>query len=134
MTTDVKRDPWCRHRTAFDRKKFPVCKAGVDYHQYDGPFDMMPCLGSSPQAIARCPQFSGWTAEENAARELEYQQAWARITLAIKAIREAAQGDRGCVGRTACPSCNGHLHYSIARVNGHIHARCDTPNCVSFIQ
>lgn len=34
-----------------------------------------------------------------------------------------------------CPICiTGTLAYSVSGYNGHIHARCSTPNCVAFIQ
>lgn len=134
MSFEVKRDNWCRHRTAFDRDKFPVCKVGVDYHQFDGPFNTKPCLGESAEAKARCSQYSGWTAEEIAEREREVEASMNRIRAAITAIREAVGGKRGLGGSIPCPTCSKPLHYSIARLNGHIHARCETPQCVSFME
>lgn len=137
------RDTWCRHRTAFDDKKHPVCQVGVNYHQFRQPsphspgvmaYIDMPCLGEKPEDCARCPKYSGWTQEEIDQRELDIEASIARIGQAIAAIREAAAGKRGVAGEIPCPTCTKPLRYSIASYNGHIHARCETAQCVSFMQ
>lgn len=54
---------------------------------------------------------------------------------ALAAIQEHAAGQRGIANVIPCPACGtGQLHYSVARSNGHIHARCSTPGCVTFMQ
>lgn len=139
---EVSRDPWCKHRTAFDDKKFPVCKAGVNYHEFKvageyGKYygDQMPCLGRSvTDAKTRCQKFENWTREEIDARRRKVEATMDRIRKAMAAIMEAADGKRGVGGQVTCPNCSKPLHYSIARVNGHIHAKCETPHCVSFMQ
>jgi hypothetical protein len=128
-------ETWCRHRTSFD-KAIKVCKAGVNFHTFEAPgeFRLMPCLGETPEAIARCAQYSARTPEELAEREREAAASMERICAAIIAIREATNGNRGLSGNIPCPTCSKPLHYSVARVNGHIHAKCETPQCVSFLQ
>lgn len=38
-------------------------------------------------------------------------------------------------GKMLCPICNkGELYYSRASYNGHVHARCSTENCVSWME
>jgi len=38
-------------------------------------------------------------------------------------------------GEIECPICKtGKLFYSIASLNGHIHGKCNTPNCVNLMQ
>lgn len=142
------RDTWCKHRTAFDEKKFPVCKVGVNYHDfrtaspYNGQLaymgDTMPCLGENNEAKARCSQFCGWTAEEISAREARVKASIERIGKAIEAIRKVVGGEKasraGVSGQIPCPTCEKPLHYSVSGYNGHIHARCETPECVSFMQ
>jgi hypothetical protein len=57
-----------------------------------------------------------------------------RFVRAIEAIQAHAAGRRGIEGTISCPSCQASLHYGIAAYNGHVHARCETPGCVDFIQ
>ena len=33
-----------------------------------------------------------------------------------------------------CPECKGRLHLSQAAYNGHVHGKCETPNCVSWME
>lgn len=40
----------------------------------------------------------------------------------------------GGASETKCPSCAGIISYSVASVNGHIHASCSTQGCVRFMQ
>ncbi len=38
-------------------------------------------------------------------------------------------------GHIQCPVCTtGTLHYSVASLNGHMHATCDTKGCVSWLE
>lgn len=33
-----------------------------------------------------------------------------------------------------CPACKGRLHLSIAACNGHVWGRCETPDCVKWME
>lgn len=53
---------------------------------------------------------------------------------ARKAIIEHCQDRCRCSGVLSCPVCEkGNLHYSRAS-NGHVHARCETPGCVCWME
>jgi hypothetical protein len=42
---------------------------------------------------------------------------------------------RGGSGEFPCPACGtGTVHYSVASVNGHIHAGCTTEGCIRFME
>lgn len=134
------RNIWCRHRTAFN-KEIPTCKAGVDFHQFEivytsprkGP-SLMPCLGECPEAIARCPKFEGWTPEEIAAREADLHARFERIGAIRSAIVTAIKDTGARSGRIACPACKtGTVGYCQAS-NGHVHAKCSTPNCEAWME
>lgn len=133
-------DTWCVHRTPFDREKHPLCKAGIDYYQFRGAepalgwIDHMPCIGKTPEARARCEKYHGRTPEEIEAEEREWKAAFGRVTLGLKAIREATGRKRGVSGSIPCPTCSKPLHYSVAASNGHVHAQCETPDCTGFMQ
>lgn len=53
---------------------------------------------------------------------------------ALAAVVEAIDGKRGVSGTIPCPICGGTLRYSVAKVNGHIHGSCATPDCVRWMQ
>lgn len=138
MGRPAPRNSWCRHRTPFT-DEHPVCKVGVDYHAFPtpwyGPNGMMPCLGETPEARARCNQYSGYTAEEIAAAESELSARFARIGAIRKAIiaEHDASGSTG--GDMPCPACKtGIVSWSRARSNGHVHARCSTDGCASWME
>lgn len=142
MKSEVHRDDWCRHRTAFD-DAIKVCKAGVNYHQFQKSPDgtiipgygaLMPCLGQSAEAKARCPQYSGWTAEEIAAREADMEARLGRIGTIRKAIVAETKSTLSRSGVMPCPACGtGKVSWSMAS-NGHVHARCSTPQCASWME
>ncbi|MFZ1005317.1 MAG: hypothetical protein WAN65_00665 [Candidatus Sulfotelmatobacter sp.] len=144
------RDKWCRHRTAFT-SDIKTCNAGVDFHQFDKlgstpneipsrRLSLMPCLGECPEAIAKCDKYSGYTPEEIAAHEADLRERITRIgtirTAIIQAciIRGAIGDKKSCAGQIPCPACKtGTVQYSRAS-NGHVHARCSTANCASWME
>jgi hypothetical protein len=53
----------------------------------------------------------------------------------IGKIKERHGKQRGVAGSLKCPVCNtGTVFYSVAPLNGHIWARCNTKGCVAFMQ
>ena len=129
-------DKWCKHRTPLSRE-VKECKVGVDFHQFEipGGWDMMPCLGQSPEAIARCPKYCGHTAEELAEQERDMEERWARMGTIRKAIVAHIDATNEWSGSIPCPACeSGTVRYSRAHYNKHIHASCSTPNCASWME
>lgn len=134
MTLEVKRDTWCRHRTPFT-KEFRTCKANIDFHQFDGPHADMPCLGENAAAKARCSSYSGWTAQEIADREECVEQSLKRFGVIRAAIIAEHERTGTNAGTIPCPACGtGTVSWSRARSNGHIYARCSTPDCASWME
>lgn len=84
--------------------------------------------------VGKCDLYEEPTAEEIAADEAWINEAMERTGRAHKAIREHANGRRGFATTMACPICSGTLHYSVSGYNGHIHAKCETENCVCFME
>jgi len=68
-------------------------------------------------------------------QEEQFKTGFARIQKVRDAIVQKTKGERGITGDMDCPACGtGRLRYSVARCNGHVHARCSTENCVSFME
>ena len=80
------------------------------------------------------------TQEESEAREAQIDAAIAKMTLAVPAAKEDAKKNgfrkgNGGAGSVPCPICQtGQLRYSVAGYNGHMHAACTTPNCMSWME
>lgn len=146
------RDGWCKHRTAYT-KDFKTCKVGVDFHQFQqrkplpvlgpnelfrrgSPLGCMPCSGepNHEEAAKVCPQFTAWTPEECAERKRDTEERFGRIGTIRGAILENINATGIFSGDIPCPSCkSGTVSYSQAS-NGHVHARCSTANCASWME
>lgn len=70
--------------------------------------------------------------------EKEYKSMFEKVLEARKAITDKHGGGKPkvqIVDEMGCPICgDGKLRYSISSVNGHIHGRCNAPNCVSWME
>lgn len=96
----------------------------------------MPCFrDSDPCGVCSCEHQKFPTPEEIAAHDEEVQALFSRTMVAREAIVKATDGKRGVAGEIACPVCeSGKLRYSVASLNGHIHAGCTTENCVAWME
>lgn len=131
----------CRHFNGIQNK---CCEAGVNYEALteDGKYKL-PCLKAIiglKRDPARCDKFATMTreeAEKDADSSLTQQ---AKTLLAMMAAHEDAKRKgfgKGKGGHDSfpCPTgCGGHLYYRVASVNGHMHAKCETSNCVSWME
>ena len=131
----------CRHFNGIQNK---TCEAGVNYDVLteDGKY-VLPCkknfiaINRDP---ALCESFQTRTPEEATAyadrrlalmnRTLDACEA-AHADAATKGLRKG----HGGVSSMPCPTkCGGILSYSVAGINGHMHARCETKDCVSWME
>jgi hypothetical protein len=130
----------CRHFNGIQNKK---CKAGVEYRPWDQQTnEAMPCIPRhiNGRATWKCELF------EIMSREEAEQEADERIVIMNRVIkvRHAAHEDakakgfgkgHGGTGHIPCPGCKGGtLHYSVASYNGHMHGRCTTLGCASWME
>jgi hypothetical protein len=131
---------WCIHFR--DQMRNETCEAGVAYDTFrtgGTPFKQQPCFldkgVSRPDALP-CEHLRRPTPEEIAAHE-----EWAdfrldklrRVMTAIQPWRKEHKG-QSFREMIECPECKGRLHLSIAAYNGHVHATCETPGCVSWVE
>jgi len=130
----------CRHFNGIQHK---VCKKGVAYEGHSADVGvMMPCI---PKHVNGRPTWSCEFFEIMSLADAE-KEADERIVIMERGIkaRHAAKDDvktkgygkgHGGVGSIPCPSCDGGtLRYSVASYNGHMHGKCTTPHCVSWIE
>lgn len=53
---------------------------------------------------------------------------------AIKQCREDSKRRHALAGTIKCPQCGENLRYTIAKCNSHLWGKCDTENCLSWMQ
>jgi hypothetical protein len=120
----------CKHFTGIQSK---VCKAGVCYA------DVMPlpCLQDYRRDdAATCEHYAEPTAEEIAEDEAFIEQRMEmhrKAASAIVAIKREHKG-QNWQGVVECPVCGGRLHVSHAACNGHVHGRCETADCLAWME
>lgn len=128
-------DHWCIHRTPFGSDHL-VCKVGIDFHPFLKPgdrMDNMPCLGtpSPDEAVKMCPRYVRLTDEELEADRIESKAQCMRMGIIRRAIIKSGKSS----GEIECPACKtGTVRFSVARCNGHVHARCSTDGCAEWME
>lgn len=143
----------CKHFGGINfTDKSKACKAGVRMldvivekpyryrYSEDSPVytsnHSMPCFtDSDPYRVCSCAKQDFPTPEEIKANKEESDMLMSRFFTARQAIVTATDGKRGVSGEIECPICKaGKLRYSVASLNGHIHAGCTTENCVAWME
>lgn len=131
----------CRHFTGIQNK---ACASGVVYDDLteDGKYSLpcKKCFAGGRRDPAICESFQTMTREEaEDCADKDLEQA-AKVMLAMRAAHDDAKLKRfgkgqGGADSLPCPTgCGGRLYYRVAGINGHMHARCETPNCVSWME
>ncbi len=143
----------CKH---FNGVQNTLCKRGVSYAQFR---PGTPCikfieksanggtyLEAGEVAVERkpwkyegkpCPLYEEPTSEEVQADRAAADAYFAKATTAIKVasawrVKPKPAQDRAEV--VECPVCKGRLHLSQAAYNGHVHGKCETADCVSWME
>ncbi len=135
---------WCIHyRGISDGKGGHVtsCEAGVEYDSWRGiGHAKQPCFlddkGQSKPDAAHCPHLRRPTPEEIAAHKKwsrDRLNVLGKVMVGIGPWRKKWKG-QSHAEIVECPACGGKLQLSIAAYNGHVHGRCATPNCVSWME
>jgi hypothetical protein len=145
----------CIHFNGVQNK---LCKRGVAYSNWDGP---KPCIqfmeksarggtylrpGEQPaerkpfpgaDKAKPCPFYEEPTDEQVQADRAEADAALKRTIAAIEVagkwrVKPKPASDRHEV--VECPVCKGRLHLSQSAYNGHVHGKCETEGCVSWME
>lgn len=128
----------CVHFNGVQNK---VCKAGVEYDSVGVRGCGVPCLRRVGKGAELDCDKRQWPTEQEVQDAVgSSRMASARMLAGLAAVSEDAKRrglgkGHGGRGDVACPVCEGGtIHYSVAGVNGHRHARCTTADCVCFME
>lgn len=96
----------------------------------------IPCFVEN--GVSTCSDYREPSLAEIDQFEAEINNEVSRSLKALKAVIEhltAINAPRGTRGNIPCPICGtGELHFSRARYNGHISAKCTAAKCVEWMQ
>lgn len=131
----------CAHFTGVQHE---VCRAGVRYDTAREPkTETTPyrfaCFQDEAQGLV-CEKARFPTRAEAEAEKLADDAVFARVSKAHRAAHDDAKAKRFGKGRGGadslpCPVCEtGRLYYRVASYNGHMHAKCETDGCVSWME
>lgn len=126
---------WCSHYQSPMEGR--VCKAGVCYDDLPidkekGFYESAPCFFKNGTEACLCDKVEYPSQEELQKTEDAIQATMKRFLIVIPLIDDAAKFASS--GEMACPCCDGTLHWSKAKYNGHRRARCTTDGCINFIE
>jgi hypothetical protein len=142
----LSRDPVLRKMNVcahFNGIQHDACDAGVSYSAVreagteSTPFRFA-CFRDESNGLT-CEKAHFPMREEAEAEKRADDAAFARHAQAHRAAHDDAKAKgygRGHGGNSSliCPLCQGTLRYSVAAYNGHMHARCETTGCVSWME
>jgi hypothetical protein len=123
------------------------CNAGVNYREFVGGPDpgwarRTPCI--KRHGVDGCNSYREPTAEEIKADEEAFEKSFAGMQKAIATIMEKTKANpdfepgmdvkkQGSGGEIDCPLCGGTLHYIVSAGNHHIHGKCETTGCLTWM-
>ena len=135
-------DGWCIHYRGTVHG-VESCEAGIHYktafRDRGVNFQNQPCFlvkGESKPDAAHCEHLRRPTKEEIALHEQWFEKHMnmqRTVMTGIHPWREKHKG-KSHAEVVECPSCKGRLHLSIAAYNGHVHGKCETEDCVSWME
>jgi hypothetical protein len=119
-----------------------ACRAGVVYHDLFGSgvgcFKHIACLDDPESIKCQLVEFPARDrAEAIVAEDDRIVENFMRALPSVrKHAKEAGLGiGNGGIGQLLCPmECGGIMHYRVAGVNGHLHAKCSTEGCLSWVE
>lgn len=149
------KDGQCMHFNGVQKK---LCLRGVAYAQFhpgmpciqmlntsarggtylkagEVPAESKPYPGALPKE--RCPFYEEATEEQvqadRAKQDTRFEKTKAALVVASKwRLKPKPARDRREV--VECPACKGRLHLSQSSYNGHVHGKCETPDCVYWME
>lgn len=131
---------FCNHYRAMS--EHDTCEAGIAYDTFKGlKFEQRPCFMRKGVCPGGCDKAVFPTPEEIAAQDAEFAKRFDNTMNARQAIVASLggpwkKGTPSTKGVIDCPVCGAEksLNFSRAGYNGHIHASCNTDDCVCWME
>jgi hypothetical protein len=117
------------------KKATRICKAGVPYDSMEP--KERPCIGghNKPDPLAICPKWLRKTREQGEARADALEASMNQMLVVMPVVAEwRKKPPKGKAEVIECPMCKGRLHLAQSAYNGHVHGKCETEGCVSWME
>lgn len=100
---------------------------------------MTPCIGGhkASDPLALCPKWERRSLEHAENRADAIEESMGRMTVVMPVVSKWRVKPKPASDRREvieCPKCKGRLHLYQSRYNGHVHGRCETEGCVSWME
>ena len=116
------------------------CEVGVCIRDLVGGPDFgwavrTPCFKDHKTDVA-CDKYEEPTAKELSAYKAETRRLLKRMELTFPLIEKVKRENKGkdATGIVECPVCKGRLCWSHAAYNGHVWGRCETKDCLAWME
>jgi hypothetical protein len=121
----------CKHFNGIFINK--ACAAGISYEGQEPRH--RPCFKDEGSDIT-CPQRDFPSPAEVDKELADIEENNSRMNLIYPLIARIKKDHAGSdwSGAERCPACGGNLHLSHASLNGHVWGKCETPNCVAWME
>ena len=102
--------------------------------------NMTPCIGGhkASDAVTLCPKWERRSLERAKKRAESIERMMRRMTVVMPVVskwRTWTESNRVSKQEVIeCPECKGRLHLSQSSYNGHVHGKCETEGCVSWME
>lgn len=97
----------------------------------------LPCrLTSFSEGVIPCSKFEPYTVEEIQADDDHFEGVFNKFLVTLPIQNKIKEEHKGTdwAGVIDCPVCKGKLHVSHAKCNGHVWGKCETEDCVSWME
>ncbi|HKI74989.1 MAG TPA: hypothetical protein VJ998_10110 [Pseudomonadales bacterium] len=135
---------YCQHYNTRTKDGISItCNKGMDIKSIRLPRDEktgqfgQPCLGGHllDDVHSVCPHWIRRTREQGEARADRMEKFILNMTLIGPVVAEWRE--KPPIGKQEvieCPACGGKLHLAQAASNGHVWGKCETADCVSWME
>lgn len=102
--------------------------------------NMTPCIGGhkASDVLALCPKWERRSLEHAEKRADSIAEMLERMEIVMPVVSKwRTWTETNRVGKQEvieCPKCKGRLHLSQSSYNGHVHGKCETEGCVSWME
>lgn len=120
-----------------------ICSAGMDLKTIKkvatgtSQIKWGPCIEGHtlPDPKAHCPHWIRRTREHAEQRADSLQRTLDKMTLLDPVVSAwRVKLPKGKAEIIECPVCHGRLHLSQSSYNGHVHGKCETADCVAWME
>lgn len=99
--------------------------------------NMTPCIGGhkASDVLSLCPKWERQSLEHAERRADEMEKSMQRMMVVmpfVNAWRTKPPSEKS--ETVECPVCKGRLHLSQSSYNGHVWAKCETEDCVAWME